>query len=107
MSTSANKQFDAIEHLIFTEGIRIQALDIHPELDVITVYLNTKAVLTRPISSYKLLRGADPSQLLQFELIGEGVGIHWPLLDEDLSLKGILQEELRRVIKGTEGQIAA
>jgi hypothetical protein len=107
MSTLANKQFDAIEHLIFTEGIRIQALDIHPELDVMTIYLNTKAVLTRPISSYKRLHGADPSQLFHYELIGEGVGVHWPTLDEDLSLKGFLRDELRKVVKGDEGQIAA
>jgi len=29
----ANKPFDAIDNLIFTEGLRIEALDIHPELD--------------------------------------------------------------------------
>ncbi len=107
MSTSINKQFDAIENLIFLEGLRIQALDIHPELDLMTIYLNTKAVLSQNISSYSLLRGADKSQLLQFELIGGGTGIHWPLLDEDLSLKGFLQDELRKVVKGNRDPIAA
>jgi Protein of unknown function (DUF2442) len=107
MSTSANKQFDAIESLIFTEGLRITALDIHPELDLMTIYLNTKAILSQNISSYKLLKNADKSQLLQYELTGGGIGIHWPLLDEDLSLKGFLQDELRKVVKSTKDPIAA
>lgn len=107
MSTLGNNQFDAIENLIFTEGLRITAVDVHPELDLLTIYLNTKAVLSQNISSYKLLKGANKSQLLQFELIGGGAGIHWPLLDEDLSLKGILQDELRKVVKSNREPLAA
>lgn len=107
MNTSANKQFDAIDNIIFKEGLRIKAVDIHPELDLITIYLNTKAVLSQNISSYSLLKGAEKSQLLQYELIGDGIGIHWPLLDEDLSLKGFIQDELRRVVKSDKPPIAA
>lgn len=107
MNTSANKPFDAIDNLIFIEGLRIEALDIHPELDLMTVYLNTQAVLSQHISSYRLLKSAEKSQLLQFELVGGGTGIHWPLLDEDLSLKGFLQDELRKVVKSKKDPIAA
>lgn len=107
MSTLANKQYDAIESLILQEGLRISALDIHPELDLLTIYLNTKAVLSQRISSYKLLKDADISQLLKYELIGDGVGIHWTELDEDLSLKGFLQDELRKLVKSDKGPIAA
>lgn len=107
MNTSANKQFDAIDNIIFKEGLRIKAVDIHPELDLITIYLNTKAVLSQNISSYRLLKGAEKSQLLQYELIGDGIGIHWPLIDEDLSLKGFIQDELRRVVKSDKPPIAA
>ena len=106
MNTSAYKQFDAIENLIFNEGLCIETVDIHPELDIMTIYLNTKAVLSQNISSYKLLKGADRSQLLQYELIGGGTGIHWPLLDEDLSLKGFLQDELRKVVKSKKDSLA-
>lgn len=106
MNTSANKQFDVIEHIIFQEGLRIQAIDIHPELDLMTIYLNTKVALSQNISFYKLLKQADRFQLLQYELIGGGVGVHWPLLDEDLSLKGFLQYELRKVINSRKDSIA-
>src|SRR5690348_10902197 len=107
MNTSANKQFDVIDHIIFKEGLRIQAIDIHPELDLMTIYLNTKVALSQNISVYKLLKQADRSQLLQYELTGGGVGVHWPLLDEDLSLKGFLQYELRKVINSKNDSIAA
>lgn len=107
MNTSTNKQFDAIDSMIFNEGLRIQAIDFHPELDLMTIYLNTKAVFSQSISSYKLLKNAEKSQLLQYELIGGGTGVHWPLLDEDLSLKGFLQAELRKVVKSDKGSIAA
>lgn len=107
MNTSANRQFDAIENLIFVEGLRIQAVYIHPELDLMTIYLNTKAVLSQQISAYKLLKDAEKGQLLIYELTGGGTGVHWPQLDEDLSLKGFLQDELRKVVKGNMSPLAA
>jgi len=98
MNTSTNN-FDSIEKLIYGEGLRIEAIDIHPELDVMLVILNTKAVLRQKLSNYKLLKEADIKSLLQYELTGNGTGIHWPLLDEDLSLKGFLRDELLSVVK--------
>jgi hypothetical protein len=98
MNTSVNK-YDAIEKLIYEEGIRIEAVDFHQELDVMLIVLNTKAVLRQKISSYKNLKAADKTSLLQYELTGNGAGIHWPLLDEDLSLKGFLRDELLNVVK--------
>jgi Protein of unknown function (DUF2442) len=107
MSTLANNQYDAIESIIFTEDLRIEALDFHPEQDLMLIILNTKVVLTQKLSSYKCLKAADKSQLLQYDLIGRGTGVHWPLLDEDLSLKGFLQNELRKVVKSDKGSVAA
>ena len=67
------------------------------------VVLNTKAVLYQRLSSYKRLRNASKENLLNYELTGKGTGIHWPLLDEDLSLKGFLRDELLNVVKkGTQ-----
>jgi hypothetical protein len=101
MSTSVNK-FDVIEKLIYEEGIRIDAVDLHPELDVMLVILNTKAVLRQKLSSYKLLKSADKTSLLKYELSANGTGIHWPLLNEDLSLKGFLRDELLNLVKKDE-----
>jgi hypothetical protein len=98
MNTSANN-FDSIEKIIFEDGVHIEAVDIHPELDVMLVILNTKAVLHQKISPYKRLASASKEELLQYELAGGGTGIHWPLLDEDLSLKGFLRDELLNMVK--------
>ena len=62
------------------------------------VVLNTKAVLHQRISSNKLLLSSGKQALLQYELTRNGTGVHWPLLDEDLSLKGFLLDELRNVV---------
>jgi hypothetical protein len=36
------------------------------------------------------LAGADAVERERFEITPSGYGIHWPLLDEDLSIDGIL-----------------
>jgi len=97
MNIFPNK-FDALEQLIFEEALSIASVVIHKDLDLMLIVLNTKAILQQKISSYKNLFKADEASLLQFELIAEGTGIHWPLLDEDLSLKGFLQQEIRNPV---------
>ena len=97
MSTSPNK-YDALESLIFEEGLHIQAITFHKDLDLMLIVLNTKAVLRQKLSSFPSLKNASADALQQYELIASGTGVHWPLLDEDLSLKGFLREELRAVV---------
>ena len=97
MNTFTNK-FDALESLIHTEGIRIETLDFHPDLDLFLVILNTKAILRQKLSHHARLKNASLVELKNFELTGDGTGIHWPKLDEDLSLKGFLKEELKNIV---------
>lgn len=97
MNTSGNK-FDAIEQLIFEDGIKIEAVDIHLEQDLILLILNTKAVLRFPLSGFPRLKNAQESELADFIIIANGTGIHWPKIDEDLSLKGFLQQQLRHTV---------
>ena len=107
MNTLVNN-FDAIEKLIYEEDLRIEAIDFHPESDVMLIILNTKAVLHQQISSYKNLSNADSAAFLQYELIANCIGVHWPLLDEDLSLKGFLKDELKQIVKaGNNGGVTA
>jgi hypothetical protein len=106
MNTSANN-FDSIEKMIYEEGLRIEAIDMHPELDVMLIVLNTKVVLKQTLSAYKRLAIADKTALLKYELRGNGTGVSWPELDEDLSLKGFLRDELRSVVKNDGNAFAA
>lgn len=97
MNTS-NDNYDSLEELIYSEEIRIQAIEAYPELDMLLVLLNTGGVLKESLSAYPLLKEASRDQLQHYELIGQGVGVHWPDLDEDLSLKGFLREAIRKQV---------
>ncbi len=43
-----------------------------------------------PLTAYRRLATATREQLERWEVVGENEGIHWPDLDEDLSVKGLL-----------------
>src|SRR5665647_767198 len=103
MNTSHNT-YDSIENLIYNEGLKIKSLEISPKLDKILIHLTNNHTFVVPTSLYKGLRNASAKKLKHFELIGSGTGIHWPDLDEDLSLKGFLNEFLRQKVK-TEGEL--
>jgi Protein of unknown function (DUF2442) len=66
-------------------------------LDLIIVLLNNKKILKRPLSDFKRLAQATDVQLNNFE--NDGIGIHWPEVDEDLSLRGFLKYELAHIDK--------
>lgn len=61
-------------------------------MGLMLVVLNNQKVLQRKLSSSYHLLNATPEQLQNLQLIGGGIGIHWPDVDEDLSLKGFLKE---------------
>jgi hypothetical protein len=43
-----------------------------------------------PLEWFPTLRAASNRQRNQWRLIGQGVGIHWPALDEDISIDALL-----------------
>jgi hypothetical protein len=43
-----------------------------------------------PLEWFPVLRDATAEQRRGWRLIGRGVGIHWPDLDEDVSVEGLL-----------------
>jgi Protein of unknown function (DUF2442) len=53
-------------------------------------HLNDGRTLGIPIEWSPRLRKGTPQQRSNYRLIGRGIGINWPDLDEDLSLKGLL-----------------
>ena len=56
----------------------------------LTVSLNDGRKLTLPLDWYPRLKHGSPAERNHWRLIGEGVGIHWPDLDEDLSVESFL-----------------
>lgn len=64
------------------------ALDI-TDLEIV-VHLLDGRVLHVPLEWFPRLRDASPEQRLNFRFMGNGLGIHWPDIDEDLSVRGLL-----------------
>ena len=58
--------------------------------DAFVVHLEDGRSLTVPIEWFPRLRDATPEQRRQWRLIGPGTGIHWPDIDEDISIAGLL-----------------
>lgn len=83
---------DALDQLIQSHNVRIVGLSFYPEVDLVLVVLNNRKVMKRALSDFGKLQGAPPDALARYEL--SRYGVHWPALDEDLSLKGFLQHEL-------------
>jgi hypothetical protein len=44
-----------------------------------------------PLAFFPRLLNATQAELDVWELIGEGEGIRWPMLDEDISAEGLLK----------------
>ncbi len=47
--------------------------------------------LSVPLAWFPRLAKASPLQLQNYELMGDGEGIHWPDIDEDLTVEGLLR----------------
>jgi len=59
----------------------------------LVVHLEDGRTVCVPLEWFPKLRDASPEALADWRLVGRGVGIHWPKLDEDLSVRGLLVPE--------------
>ena len=55
------------------------------------VWLKDGRTISAPLAWFPRLLNATPEQRSNFELFGDGEGIHWPEADEDLSVAGIFR----------------
>ena len=90
-----NKSIDPFDIIIFDKGIRIHNLYSDFEYKVMIVLLNTGKAFKFSYKKFPKLNKANQNELNNFRLIGGGVGIHWNIIDEDLSLKGIIKEAVQ------------
>jgi hypothetical protein len=64
--------------------------DIRVTSDGIIAYLVDGRVLSVPLAWSWRLSEATAKQRARFRLIGDGQGVHWPDIDEDISVEGML-----------------
>ena len=76
----------------------ISAIDVKPLADSVRVTEDELMVdlvdgrrISVPLAWFPRLLHAEPAARDRFELLGDGEGIHWPELDEDISVAGLLR----------------
>jgi hypothetical protein len=67
------------------------AQDVRCTDDLLIVTLLDGRTISAPLTWFPRLSHATPSQREKWELLGDGEGIHWPEIDEDLSVAGLLK----------------
>jgi hypothetical protein len=67
------------------------ATDVKVTDDTIIVDLSDGRTISAPIAWYPRLTYGTDSERSNWRLIGGGGGIHWPTLDEDISVSNLLR----------------
>ena len=73
--------------------------------DELRVSLTDGRWLSVPIAWFPRLAHASPADRTNFELLGEGEGIHWPVLDEDVSVAGLIAGQPSIEFKPAHAQV--
>ncbi len=79
MNSSATLEYEAA-------AVRVEVTE-----DELLVQLVDGRKVSVPLAWYPRLLHGTPDERNTCELMGRGTGIHWPLLDEDISVAGILK----------------
>ena len=67
----------------------IRVVKVASDAATLTVDFADGRTVSLPFVWYPRLLKATQSQRENYELIGPGMGVHWPDVDEDLSVKGL------------------
>ncbi|MES1942925.1 hypothetical protein PC39_02330 [Salinisphaera sp. PC39] len=67
------------------------AVAAHCTEDELVVVLADGRTISTPLSWFPRLREADPESRGNCQLMAGGRGIHWPDLDEDIAVLGLLE----------------
>ena len=67
------------------------AVDVQADDALLRVTLADGRELAAPLEWFPRLRDASPEQRGHWRLIGRGQGVHWPDVDEDISVASLLR----------------
>ena len=66
------------------------AKSVQFDRDMMHVALTDGRIISIPIRWFPLLRQATPEQREHYEIGGGGISLHWPEIDEDLSIANLM-----------------
>ncbi len=67
------------------------AADVWFDDDMMHLRLADSREIAVPLEWFPKLKRATKAEQQDWRLIGNGIGVHWPKLDEDLSVAGLLE----------------
>ena len=67
--------------------------DVRVSDAALIVALRDGREIRAPLQWFPKLASATPEERAKWEISAAGYGIHWPLIDEDLSVEGLLRGE--------------
>ncbi len=91
----------------------MQAQNVTVTEDTLVVDLTDGRTISVPLAWYPRLLYGTPQERANFEIISDGKYLHWPDLDEDLTIAGILagrpsgesQRSFKRWLEAREGAV--
>ena len=72
------------------ETVRATAIDVGFDDASIVIRLSDGRILAAPLSWYPRLAAASAAERAEWRLVGRGAGIHWPTIEEDISVESLL-----------------
>jgi hypothetical protein len=75
---------------ISADRLNAQALNVEFVAASIRLTLTDGREVSAPLAWFPRLRDASNAQRANWRLIGQGEGVHWPNLDEDVSVNTLL-----------------
>jgi hypothetical protein len=75
------------------------ATEVETSEDELTVSLVDGRRISVPLAWFPRLMNATTEERAQYRLIGGGEGIHWPRVDEDISVGGLLRGARPRILR--------
>ena len=75
----------AVVTLALPRAVKVTITD-----DTVSVDLEDGRTIAAPIGWYPRLAHGTPAERANFQISGAGYGIHWPDLDEDIGVEGLL-----------------
>lgn len=90
---TSERQIDAAlaqAHSFAASDRRVVRAVYEKKPDLLTLYLDDGVRVSMPRMSLQGLQDARPAQLSRIDILGHGTGLHWPLLDVDHYVPGLL-----------------
>lgn len=79
---------DSTARKITLDGLTITSIQVSD--DMLTAHINDGRKVSIPITWFTRLSKATADQRQNFEISPSGYGVHWPDLDEDISIKSFI-----------------